>query len=81
MILAQQNLHFLTQARALLTALDDRQFTARDRHGHASVGAHLRHVLDAYRCFLSGLRDARVDYDARQRDPGVEAERSRALER
>ncbi|MEM1178874.1 MAG: DinB family protein [Acidobacteriota bacterium] len=81
MILAQQNLHFLEQARELLVAIDDGQFTSRDRHGHASVGAHLRHVLDAYRCFLSGLHDGRVDYDARQRDPGVEAERDRALER
>lgn len=81
MILARQNLHFLDQATALLESLDDHLFTSQDRHGHSSAGAHLRHVLDSYRCFLDGLQDDRVDYDARQRDPEVESVRTRAIER
>ena len=81
MILARQNLHFLDQATTLLESLDDQLFTSQDSHGHSSVGAHLRHTLDAYRCFLDGLQDNRVDYDARQRDPQIESVRTSALER
>lgn len=38
----------------------------------ASVGAHMRHILDRYHCFLSGLTGNCVDYDARQREPTLE---------
>lgn len=38
----------------------------------ASVGAHTRHILDRYHCFLSGLTGDCIDYDARQRDPALE---------
>ena len=76
MILAQQNLHFLDQGRALVGDLTDELFTRGDAHGHASARAHLRHVLDCYRCFLRGLDSGRVDYDARERDPRLETERS-----
>ncbi|MEM6795955.1 MAG: DinB family protein, partial [Acidobacteriota bacterium] len=79
--LAAQNLHFLDQATDLLEAVDDSRYTSKDSHGHSSIGSHLRHVLDAYRCFLSGLEDGRVDYDARQREPAIEVSRSAALAR
>lgn len=69
----------LRQAVALVTALDDGQF--RDpRAPWSSVGAHLRHVIEHYQSFLEGLADGRIDYDARRRDPTIEASRSRALE-
>ena len=76
MILAHQNLHFLDQGRALVDDLSDELFTRSDGKGHASAGAHLRHVLDCYRCFLRGLEPGRVDYDARERDPRLETERA-----
>lgn len=78
MILSQQNLHFLDQGRALLDALEDDLYSCADTHGHSCAGAHLRHVLDAYRCLLRGLESGRVDYDARERDPRVERERAAA---
>ena len=37
------------------------------------IGAHFRHVLDHYRCFLDGLAGGRIDYTARARDPEVES--------
>ena len=74
MSLAHQNIHFLDQGLELLEALDDHLYCACDDHGHACVGAHLRHVLDCYRCFLKGIDDgeATVDYDARERNPDLE---------
>lgn len=80
MILAHQNIHFLDQGIELLAALDDHSYCACDSHGHSCVGAHLRHVLDCYRCFLKGWESGRIDYDARQRNPAVETDRRVAEE-
>lgn len=75
MIIAHQNIHFLEQGLDLLAALDDRQYAAPGLFGQASAGAHLRHVIDCYRCFLGGLESRKVDYDARERDRRIETDR------
>ena len=36
------------------------------------IGGHVRHVVDFYECFLSGLESTRVDYDQRTRELLVE---------
>lgn len=79
MHLAQQNLHFLDQGRRLLDQVSDQLFVCADEHGHACVGAHMRHVLDCYRCFVGGLEGGRIDYDARERNPRLETERAVAM--
>ena len=81
MILAHQNIHFLDQGIALLDSLDDSLFQSCDEHGHSCVGAHLRHVLDCYRCFLRGLDSDRIDYDARERNASLESDRRIAREK
>ena len=79
MQLAAQNLYFLHQGRQLLDRLDDRLFSqAPTGLSNASVGAHLRHAIDCYRCFLAGLADGKIDYDARQRQTAVESDRTTA---
>lgn len=40
--------------------------------GGSSIGAHLRHILDRYQCFFSGLESGCVDYDGRKRDQSIE---------
>lgn len=71
--LSQQNITVLSQAEQLLSTLDPDQYGP-PGDGSSGIGAHLRHCLDAYRCFLGGWRDGRVDYDARERDPRLENE-------
>lgn len=73
MIIALQNVRILDQGLEMLRALDDDAYGRSAPGGRASAGAHLRHVLDYYRCFLGGLAGGRIDYDARERDPGIEA--------
>lgn len=34
----------------------------------SSIGEHCRHIVEHYLCFLAGIPDERIDYDARQRD-------------
>ena len=79
--LTEGNAAFLMQGAELIDRLTDDQYagtpaglTAPGRLS-SGVGAHFRHILDHYDCFLDGLERGRVDYDARHRDPRVERER------
>jgi uncharacterized damage-inducible protein DinB len=77
--IAAQNLYFLEQGRQLLATLDDELFSREGRTPRsASVGTHLRHIIDCFRCFLRGLKSDRIDYDARQRHPRIETNRATA---
>ena len=40
--------------------------------GMSSVGAHIRHILDRFHCFLAGMPAGSIDYDARKRDKSIE---------
>ncbi len=40
--------------------------------GTSSVGVHIRHILDRFHCFFTGLPVGSIDYDARKRDKSVE---------
>src|ERR1051326_5449975 len=73
------NVRWLRQALRLLERLDDTVYAA-TAPGFAPhrAGAHLRHVLEFYQCFLDGLESSHIDYDARQRDESVEHSRSAA---
>ncbi|HRC85855.1 MAG TPA: DinB family protein [Thermoanaerobaculia bacterium] len=77
--LIEDNLHFLAQARDLLTTLSDQEFEARPGIAMSPVGSHLRHCLDFYSSFLDGVDVGVIDYDARHRDPRLETERAHAL--
>lgn len=40
--------------------------------GGASIGLHLRHILDFYTAFYNGAESGRIDYDDRQRNSDTE---------
>ena len=73
------NVRWLRQALRLLERLDDTVYaaTAPGLAPHRA-GAHLRHVLEFYQCFLDGLESSHIDYDARRRDESVERSRNTA---
>jgi hypothetical protein len=54
--------------------------TDRDGAVYRVVGPHVRHCLDHFLAFLTGLPEGRIDYDARERDPGVETDPNKALD-
>jgi len=69
------NLLVIKQGIALLAVLGGERFVARiPLCYHASVGGHLRHVIEHYQSFLRGLEDGRIDYEDRPRDPLIETE-------
>jgi uncharacterized damage-inducible protein DinB len=45
---------------------------------NSSIGGHFRHNLDHYLAFLSGLESGEIDYDAREREPGLELDPQQA---
>jgi uncharacterized damage-inducible protein DinB len=79
--LAYDNIHFLRQALGLLDSLDDESYRNPYPPFFASgIGAHLRHNLDHYQCFLGGLATRQIDYDARARDHRLETDRDYAAQ-
>lgn len=76
-----QNVELLRQGIDLIDAIDDETYRRNNHEYFASgIGRHVRHVLDLYQCFISRAAD-RVDYDARERDPRTETDRTYALGR
>src|SRR6516165_6518814 len=77
--LTATNIRWLRQALHLLERLDDSVYSA-TAPGLAPhrAGAHLRHVLGFYQCFLDGLDSSHIDYDSRRRDESIERSRHTA---
>lgn len=70
----------LAQGESLLKQLSDDAYRKSLKPVfNSSIGAHIRHNLDHYACFLEGLARGRIDYAVRQRNPLFEAERLNAV--
>ncbi len=81
-ILIAENIKVLRDAQKLLERMADRNYTEVDAPTFSSsVGGQLRHCLDFYQCFLTGVKNGKVDYDLRERDEVTENSRAHALER
>ncbi len=72
--LTEANRALLLQAIDVLDQLDDEAYCSARRR----LGAHVRHILEFYECFLDGVETQHVDYDARKRDREVETGRAAA---
>ena len=72
----------LDQAAELIARLDRGVFTAVSPISpRASIGGHLRHVLDFYSSFIRGVEFSQIDYNQRVRDTQVEREQLAALQK
>jgi hypothetical protein len=53
----------------LLERLSDAQYMLQIPHlGHASIGAHTRHIIELLQCAVLGYQSGKVDYDNRVRN-------------
>ena len=78
--LIEPNAALLEQGRELLLSIDDEIYANRLYLLFSNrIGAQMRHILEFYECFLSGLESSHVDYDARRRDETIEVSRLAAL--
>ncbi len=75
-------LGLLDQSKALLAAVDDSGYSHPEAMAmNASLGGHMRHVLEHIEPILSCPASGVLDYDARPRDQRLESSRSIALSR
>lgn len=66
--LIRDNCDFLKQGIDLLERHSNESYDSSDIHTFgSSIGSHMRHVLDHYSSFLSGLESGTINYDARSR--------------
>jgi uncharacterized damage-inducible protein DinB len=80
--LAAGNAAQLRQGLTLLERLSDAQYAGDSAlFSRGGVGAHVRHVLEHYACFLEGLAAGAVDYDGRERERALERDRELARAR
>lgn len=65
----------LQQLENLLLQLNDQQLSdpLKILNG-ASIGSHMRHILEFYRCLFNSLETGQVNYDLRERDKAMECE-------
>lgn len=74
------NIRLLEQGASLLAQLDDELYSsALAGISKSGIGAHLRHCLDFYGCFLRGINSGRIDYDWRERNELIEKNRQAAI--
>lgn len=62
--------HSIDQCDYLLQQISDESYVA-SKDGASSIGSHMRHILDRFQCFFTGLGEGCVDYDARDRDQSI----------
>ena len=73
--LLQTNVEALKEGATLLAAISAEQYTQGYKPAfHSTIGAHFRHVLEHYRCFLGQLPTTQFCYDDRERDQLLECD-------
>lgn len=78
--LSQSISYLLMQLENAITALSDEQFcTPIPLLGKASIGQHIRHILEFYIELGNGYQSGIIDYDERRRDHNLETFRELAI--
>lgn len=79
--LVLDNVAFLRQGLNFLASLSDAEYV-QDYSPALSdgIGAHIRHIVDHYRCFFTGLEAGCIDYEARDRSSLVSSNRLAAID-
>ncbi len=63
----------LNELRILLEKLSREQYTRPLKLlSGASIGQHVRHILEFYQAVTGGMEENLINYDARERDPALE---------
>jgi hypothetical protein len=78
-LLIEGNIAVLEQARSAVICVDDAAYVQPAAGTDLRIGPHIRHIIEFYRCFFSGVHRLHVDYDCRPRDPQIERDRSAAV--
>ncbi len=70
----------LAELEAGLLALDDESYKTPSNHlFNATIGQHVRHIIELFQCLLAGYSGGFVNYDRRKRDQVIETDRQVAV--
>lgn len=65
----------LSEIRSLLTCIEQTHYTKPlDFLSSATIGQHVRHILEFYQCLLDGEKTGTVNYDSRKRNLQLETD-------
>ncbi|MBL0328267.1 MAG: DinB family protein [Bacteroidetes bacterium] len=68
-------IHNLIEIKDLLNGLSQEQYNRKlEILSDASIGQHVRHILEFYKCLFAGEQSKEVNYDVRQRDLKLETD-------
>lgn len=71
----------LLQLKGLLETLDEAEYTMKhDILSGATVGQHMRHILEFYLLLVSGSFEGNISYDKRERNQKIETSLSFAVD-
>ena len=71
--IVDDNIDVLKQGRELIQNISTNTYrNAFPGMKNGTIGAHFRHCLEVYQCFINGLDEACVDYDNRPRSEDLE---------
>ena len=71
----------LLQLRSLLNSLDETVYIRKQKIlSEASIGQHMRHILEFYLLLVSGSFTGTISYDKRERNPRIENSLSFAID-
>ena len=62
--------HCVNQCELVLEIVSEQDFI-RALDDSASIGTHMRHLLDRFQCLFNGLPEQVLDYDDRKRDKSI----------
>ena len=72
----------LSEHQELLLKLSDKQYQHQSELlSGASIGQHLRHVVEFYDCLLNGLSQQKINYEKRARSLELENNRKTAIKK
>ncbi|HEX5654610.1 MAG TPA: hypothetical protein VFX58_16145 [Chitinophagaceae bacterium] len=80
MLLKQPIQHVFTQISNTLQQLNDAEYAAPSKLlFNASIGQHVRHIIELFQCLENGYEAGAVNYEKRKRNYRIETERELAI--
>ena len=69
-----------SELEEVISLIDDNQYTAKSKNlFNATIGQHVRHIVELFQCLIVGYDTGVVNYDKRKRDYTLENDRAIAL--
>ncbi len=70
----------LDQLRDVLEQIREKDYSLNVVSLEASIGQHVRHIIEFYQCLFEGMDKGVINYDQRKRDARIEEDKFYAME-